>query len=144
MHANVIWKLTGLPRWLSGKESAFNAGNTDDASLIPGSGRSPGGGNSNPLQYPHLENPMDRGDWWVTVHGITESDTTEATDYDIRYYNFHKVGPKDFGYTPCLRSLLVRHRARILPIYITLQLEYTLDLSHQHNGNNWNNSSSSR
>ena len=45
-------------RWLSGKESTCNAG---DAGSIPGSGRSPGGGNGNPLQYSCLENPMDRG-----------------------------------------------------------------------------------
>ena len=77
MHASVIWKLTGLPRWLSGKESAFNAGNTDDASLIPGSGRSPGGGNSNPLQYSCLDNSMDRGPQRVIVHGVEESDTAE-------------------------------------------------------------------
>ena len=39
--------------------------------LIPGSGRSPGGGHSNPLQYSFLENPMDRGAWWATkVHGV--------------------------------------------------------------------------
>ena len=50
------------------KESACNAG---DLGSIPGSGRSPGEGNGNPLQYSHLENPMDRGDWQVTVHGIT-------------------------------------------------------------------------
>ena len=50
----------GLPWWLSGKESACNAG---DASLIPGSGRSPGEGNSNPLQYSCLGNSMDREAW---------------------------------------------------------------------------------
>ena len=44
-----------------------------DAGLIPGSGRSPGGGNGNPLQYSCLENPMDRGAWWATVHGVTKS-----------------------------------------------------------------------
>ena len=43
--------------------------------LIPGSGRSPGEGNGNPLQYSCLENPMDRGAWWATVHGITKSRT---------------------------------------------------------------------
>ena len=43
--------------------------------LIPGSGRSPGVGNGNPLQYSCLENFMDRGAWQVTVHGLTESDT---------------------------------------------------------------------
>ena len=47
--------------------------------LIPGSGRSSGGGHGNPLQYACLENPMDRGTWWATVHGLAESDMTEAT-----------------------------------------------------------------
>ena len=56
----------GLPRWLSGKESACNAG---DMGLIPGSGRSPGEGNGNPLQYSCQENPRDRRAWWATVHG---------------------------------------------------------------------------
>ena len=51
-----------------GKESAWNAG---DLGSIPGSGRSPGEGNGNPLQYSCLENPMDRGAWWATVHGVT-------------------------------------------------------------------------
>ena len=45
--------------------------------LIPGSGRSPGEENGNPLQYSCLENPMDRGDWRAAVQGVTESDTTE-------------------------------------------------------------------
>ena len=53
--------LTGLPWWLSSKESTCSAGVSDDAGLIPGSGRSPGGGHGNPLQYSCLENPMDRG-----------------------------------------------------------------------------------
>ena len=44
---------------------------------IPGSGRSPGGGNGNPLQYSCLENPMERGDWWAKVRGVAESDMTE-------------------------------------------------------------------
>ena len=43
---------------------------------IPGSGRSPGDGNGNPLQYSCLENPMDRGTWQATVHGVAESDMT--------------------------------------------------------------------
>ena len=51
-----------------GKESACNAG---DLGLIPGLERSPGERNGNPLQYPCLENPMDRGSWWATLHGIT-------------------------------------------------------------------------
>ena len=44
-----------------------------DGGLIPGSGRSPGEGNVNLLQYPCLENSMDRGSWWATVHGVTKS-----------------------------------------------------------------------
>ena len=54
------------------KESACNAGDPD---LIPESGRSPGGGNGNPLQYSCLENPMERGAWGATLHGITKSQT---------------------------------------------------------------------
>ena len=53
-----------------GKESACNAG---DQGLIPGSGRSPREGNGNPLQYSCLENPVDRGAWWATVHGVTQT-----------------------------------------------------------------------
>ena len=59
-----------------GKEFAYNAGDLDS---IPGLGRSPGRGHGNQLQDSCLENPMDRGAWWATVHGVTESDTTEAT-----------------------------------------------------------------
>ena len=59
-----------------GKESAYNTG---DLGLIPGSGRSPGEKNDNPLKYSCLENPMDRGSWGATVHRITESDMTEHT-----------------------------------------------------------------
>ena len=62
--------IPGLPRWFSGKESACQAG---DADLIPGSGRSPGERNGNPLQYSCLENSMDRGTWQATVYGVAES-----------------------------------------------------------------------
>ena len=67
-----------LPWWLSGKESTWTAGDARDVGVIPGSGRFPGEGNGNPLQYSCLENPMDRGVWWVTVHGVAKSrDMTE-------------------------------------------------------------------
>ena len=49
--------------------------NAEDAGSIPGTGRSPGEGNGNPFQYSCLENPMDGGAWWATVHGVTESQT---------------------------------------------------------------------
>ena len=66
----------GLLEWLIGKESACEAEDTEDAAdSIPGLERSPGGGHDYPLQYSCLENPMDRGAWWVTVHGVTESRT---------------------------------------------------------------------
>ena len=60
---------------LSGKESAFNAGDTGDLGSILGLGRSLGGGNGNPLQYSCLKNPMDRGAWRATVHGVAKSQT---------------------------------------------------------------------
>ena len=50
------------------KDTPANAGNIRDAGLVPGSGRSPGGGHGNPLQYACLENPMDRGAWQAAVH----------------------------------------------------------------------------
>ena len=62
----------GFPSISAGKESACNAA---DPGLIPGWGRCPGEGNSNPFQYSFLENPMDRGAWWATVHGVTKSQT---------------------------------------------------------------------
>ena len=52
-----------------------NAGDRGGADSIPWLGRSPGGGNGNLLQYSYLENPMDRGAWWVAVHGVTNSQT---------------------------------------------------------------------
>ena len=63
-------KRHGLPWWLNGKESACKAG---DPGLIPGRGRSSGGRHGNPLLYSCLEDPMDRGAWWATVHGVVQS-----------------------------------------------------------------------
>ena len=61
----------GLPRWLCGKKNP--PANAGDMGSIPGSGRSSGEGNGNPLQYSCLENSTDRGAWWATVHGVTKS-----------------------------------------------------------------------
>ena len=55
------------------KNLPANAGDLRDSDLIPGSGRSPGQGNDNSLQCSWLGNPMDRGVWWSTVHGVTKS-----------------------------------------------------------------------
>ena len=57
------------------KNLLANAGDERDAGLIPGSGSTPGGRHGNPFQYSCLENPMDRGAWWATVHGVTKSQT---------------------------------------------------------------------
>ena len=57
------------------KNLLVNAGDIRDVGSIPGLGRSPGGGHGNSLQYSCLENPMDRGAWWATVHGAAQSQT---------------------------------------------------------------------
>ena len=67
----------GLPRWCSVKNPPANAGDAGDAGLTPGSGRSPGEGNGNPLRDSCLENPMNRGDWQAAVHGVAELGLTE-------------------------------------------------------------------
>ena len=69
----------GFPGGSVVKNSPASAGNAKNAGLIPELGKSPGGGNSNPLQYSCLENPMDRGVWWATVQGVTKSQTQLST-----------------------------------------------------------------
>ena len=68
------------------KESACNAG---DLGSIPGSGRSPGEGNGNPLQYPCLENPIDRGAWQATVHRVARVGHDLATKPPNHHSCFH-------------------------------------------------------
>ena len=68
-------KTKGFPGSSAVKESAHNAGDMRDVGLIPGSGRSSGGGHGNPLQYSCLENPMVRATWWATVHVVAKSQT---------------------------------------------------------------------
>jgi len=63
----------GLLRWLRGKESACQCRRPGDGGSIPESGRFPGEGNGNQLQYSCLENPIDRGTWWTTVHGVAKN-----------------------------------------------------------------------
>ena len=63
----------GFPGGTVAKNLPIKAGDVKDMGLIPGSGRSPGEGNGNPLQYSCLENSKDRGAWWAIVHGITKS-----------------------------------------------------------------------
>ena len=68
----------GFPGALLVKNPPANEGDIKNTGSIPWSGRSPGGGHSNPLQYSCLENPMDRGGWWATIHTLAqELDMTE-------------------------------------------------------------------
>ena len=78
------------PAWWLSKESACNAGAAGDDSLIPGSGRSPGEGNGNALQYSCLENPMDSRPWWATVHRVAKS-WTQLSNFTFTFrYVFKK------------------------------------------------------
>ena len=70
----LVASILSFPSGSDNKESACNAG---DPGSIPGSERSPGEGNGNPLHYSCLENSMDRGAWQATVHGVTELNTAE-------------------------------------------------------------------
>ena len=75
----------GFPHSSVGKSSACNAG---DPSLIPGLGRFPGGGHGNPFQYCCLENPMDRGAWRATVHGIARGGHDLALSFVLSIYPY--------------------------------------------------------
>ena len=67
-----VYMCVGFPGASEGKESACNA---EDMSLIPGLGRFPGGEHGNSFQYSCLENPVERGAWWATVHRVTKNQT---------------------------------------------------------------------
>ena len=79
-HTHLCVKLTS-PGGSDSKASVYNAG---DLGLIPGSERSPGEGNGNPLQYYCPENPIDRGAWWATVHGVAKS-RTRLSDFTFTF-----------------------------------------------------------
>ena len=71
------------------KNPLANAGDITDTYSIPGSGRSPGGGRGNPLQYSCLENPMDRGVWQATVNRLQEWGMTEVTEHSTAYNDYY-------------------------------------------------------
>ena len=71
------------------KECACNAGAAGDTGSVPGSGRSPGGGHGNLLQYSCLENATDGGTWQAAVHSVAESDKTEAIEHSTNIYILH-------------------------------------------------------
>ena len=74
--ATTIWGFLGCSVV---KNPPANAGTKGDSGSIPGLGRSPGGGDGNPLQYSCLENPKDRGVWWALIRGVTKSQTQLTT-----------------------------------------------------------------
>ena len=80
-----------FPGGSDGKASAYNAG---DLGSIPGSGRSPGEGHGNPLQYSCLENPIDRGTWWTTVCGVAKSQTQLS---DFTFFLSQSMGFSDIS-----------------------------------------------
>ena len=78
------------PGFPGGSEVKASASNVKDLASFPGLGRSPGEGNGNPLQYSCLENPMDGGAWWATVHGVAKSRTrlSDFTSLQSRLWFF--------------------------------------------------------
>ena len=83
--AALIKQNIGFPDGSAHKESTCNAGDSEDTGSVPGWGRSPGEGNGNLLQYSCLENPIDRGTWLVTVHGVTKRQTWLNRRCMLRY-----------------------------------------------------------
>ena len=107
----------GFPSGSEGKESACNA---RDLGSISGLGRSPGEENGNPLQHSCLENPMDRGAWWATVHGVAQSRTrlsyfTFFLSFFLLvfhvYYIFFIHSPVDRHFSGCFHVLAVVNSA---------------------------------
>ena len=112
----MLYKALGFPRGANGKESACSAG---DPSWIPGSGRSPGEGNVYPLHYSCLENPMDRGAWWTTVHGVTKNQTRLQQQLDVTCKTLGKPSLGMSGANiPCYSVICLSSQIfRILPFW---------------------------
>ena len=116
----------GFPGGSEVKASACSAG---DLGSIPGSGRSPGEGNDNPLQYSCLENPMDGGAWWAVVHGIPKS-WTRLSDFTFTFL-LQGQGPQVHSLYLCLYFCAVNgfiSTSFLDSIYIWIY-EYSFSLS---------------
>ena len=91
--AQIIPEKGLIHAFIRGSEVKASTCNAGDPGSIPGSGRSAGEGNGNPLQYSCLENPMERGAWWATVHGVTKS-RTGLSDFTLSLssgYDIHNI-----------------------------------------------------
>ena len=96
----------GFPGGSDSKESACNA---DHPGLIPGSGRSPGEGNGNPLQYSCLENSMDSGAWWAIVYRIIKSQT-RLSNYHFHFHSLFSIINLDITISKSLRMVAEREQ----------------------------------
>ena len=108
----------GFPCGSDSKESVCSAG---DPGSIPGLGRSPGGGNGNPLQYSCLENPMDRGACRATVHGVTKSWTRLRNINNLRYADDTTL----MAESEELKSLLMKMKERSEKVGLKLNIQKT-------------------
>ena len=109
----------GIPSGSSGKESVCQCRRHKDVGLIPGSGRSPGGGHGNPLQYSCLQNHIDKGAWQTIVHGVSKNQTQlnwlSMHAYIYVYYtqdgcNITLVGLKS-DKQKCIQNLCIREKS---------------------------------
>ena len=107
-----------LPRWHSGKECPRHCRRHRDVGSMPGLGRTPGAVNCNLLQYSCLENSIDRGAWWATVHGATNSDTTEHNSNNKFNHGifFLPFPSPSFPHMQCMASVPFIHMAPFLPL----------------------------
>ena len=143
------WALFFSPHSISGflglavvKNMPANAGDAGDLSLIPGSGRPPGEGNGNPLQYSCLENFMDRGAWWVPVHGVPNSWTWLSMHaHSILLGNIFKLNTISSHYKPTLvveggdsrmhlKIMIWLVRQRASELVILYQIKWLIDLNY--------------
>ena len=136
-HLTAVWTFelaptTGFPHNSDGEESAYNAGDPDS---IPGLGRSPGEGNGNPLQYSCLGNPMDRGAWRATVHGVARVGYDLATEPPNHHHRLLSIRVICVLCPDCLMGWVLERRhwfSGLKTMLGTLQAVMFADLTDQH------------